>query len=115
MELKEKVSEESRAIDLQEPVIHEPVVDVPQPPRRSSRIFRPPERYIGQLMEELKKMFLMRDRGHGDDSNIFDEAMSDINSEKWLDAMKSEIDLMHLNQVWTLVNPPEGIVHIGCK
>ena len=29
--------------------------------------------------------------------------------------MKSEIDLMHLNQVWTLVDPPEDIVPIGCK
>ena len=29
--------------------------------------------------------------------------------------MKSEIDSMHSNQVWTLVDPPEGIVSIGCK
>ena len=29
--------------------------------------------------------------------------------------MKSEIDSMHSNQVWTLVDPPEGIVIIGCK
>ena len=57
----------------------------------------------------------MRDRSHGDDSNTFDEAMSDIDFEKWLDAMKSEIDLMHSNQLWTLVDPPEGIVPIGCK
>ena len=41
--------------------------------------------------------------------------MSGIDFEKWLDAMKSEIDSMHLNQVWTLVDPPEGIVLIGCK
>ena len=29
--------------------------------------------------------------------------------------MKSEIDSIHLNQVWTLVDPLEGIVPIGCK
>ena len=29
--------------------------------------------------------------------------------------MRSEIDSMHSNQVWTLVDPPEGIVPIGCK
>ena len=57
----------------------------------------------------------MGDRGHGNDANIFDEAISDIDSEKWLDAMKSEIDSMHSNQVQTLVNPPEDIVSIGCK
>ena len=31
----------------------------------------------------------MGDKGHGDDPNTFDEAMSDIDSKKWLDAMKS--------------------------
>ena len=29
--------------------------------------------------------------------------------------MKLEIDSMHLNQVWTLVDPPKGIVPIGYK
>ena len=29
--------------------------------------------------------------------------------------MKSEINSMHSNQVWTLVDPSEGIVPIGCK
>ena len=41
--------------------------------------------------------------------------MSDIDSEKWLTAMKLETDFMHSNQVWTLMDPPEGIVPIGCK
>ena len=57
----------------------------------------------------------MGDKDHGDDPNTFDETMSDIDFEKWLDAMKSEIDSMHSNQVWTLVDPLEGIVPIGCK
>ena len=29
--------------------------------------------------------------------------------------MKLEIDSMYLNQVWTIVDPPEDIVPIGCK
>ena len=29
-------------------------------------------------------------------------------------AMKSEIDSMHSNQVWSLVDSPEDIVPIGC-
>ena len=53
--------------------------------------------------------------GHGDDPSIFDKTMSNINFKKWLDTMKSKIDSMHLNQVWTLVDPPEGIISIGCK
>ena len=67
------------------------------------------------LMEEVKKIFFIGDRGHSDDPNTFDETMSDIDFKKWLDAMKSEIDSIYSNQVWTLVNPLEGIVPIGCK
>ena len=29
--------------------------------------------------------------------------------------MKSEMDSMSENQAWTLVDPPKGIKHIGCK
>ena len=70
---------------------------------------------MGMLTEEVKKIFFMEDKGHGDDPNTFDETMSNINYEKWLDAIKSEIDSMHSNQIWTLVDLPEGIVFIGCK
>ena len=70
---------------------------------------------MGMLTEEVKKIFLMEDKGHSDDPNTFDEMMSNIDFKKWLDAMKSEIDSMHLNQVWTLKDPPESIVPIGCK
>ncbi|XP_073153114.1 uncharacterized protein [Henckelia pumila] len=40
---------------------------------------------------------------------------SDAESSNWLEAMLSEMDTMYSNQVWTLVDPPEGIVPIGCK
>ena len=56
----------------------------------------------------------MKNGAHGDDPKIYDEAISDIDSEKCLEAMRSEIDSMHSNQVWTLIDPPEGIVPIRC-
>ena len=55
----------------------------------------------------------MRDKEIRNDLKIYDEAMLDIDSEKWKEAMKSKIDSMHSNQVWTLVDPSEGIVPIG--
>ena len=67
------------------------------------------------LTEDIKEMFLVGDKDQLIDPKTYDEAMSDIDSEKWLNAMKSEIDSMHSNQVWSLVDPPEGIVPIGCK
>ena len=36
-------------------------------------------------------------------------------SESWLEAMRSEMQSMYDNQVWTLIDPPEGTKTIGCK
>ncbi|KAL0445596.1 UNVERIFIED_CONTAM: Retrovirus-related Pol polyprotein from transposon RE2 [Sesamum latifolium] len=41
--------------------------------------------------------------------------MSDIDSDKWLETMKSEMDSMGSNQVWTLVGLPKGVSPVGCK
>jgi len=35
--------------------------------------------------------------------------------EKWLEAMESEMESMYTNQIWTLVDPPEGVKPIGYK
>ena len=57
----------------------------------------------------------MRDRDIRNDLKTYNEAMLDVDSEKWIEAMKSEIDSMHSNQIRSLVDPPERIVPIGCK
>src|SRR6185503_13472269 len=41
--------------------------------------------------------------------------MVDPDSEKWQEAMKSEIDSMKENQVWNLIDPPDGVKTIECK
>ena len=41
--------------------------------------------------------------------------MNNSDSGRWLEAMKSEMESMYANQVWTLVNPPKGGKPIGCK
>ncbi|KAL0445875.1 UNVERIFIED_CONTAM: Copia protein [Sesamum latifolium] len=41
--------------------------------------------------------------------------MSDIDSDKWLEAMKSKMDSIGSNQVWTLIDPPKGARPVGCK
>ena len=56
-------------------------------------------------MEDVEEIFLIGDKDHEDYLNIFDETMSDIDFEKWLNTMKSEIDSMHSNQVWILMDP----------
>ena len=41
--------------------------------------------------------------------------MNSSKSNKQLEAMKLKMDSMSVNQVWTLVEPPERIKPIGCK
>ena len=41
-----------------------------------------------------------------DDPATYDEAMMSLDSDRWLEAMKSEMGSMYENQVWTLVDLP---------
>jgi hypothetical protein len=45
----------------------------------------------------------------------YEEAMMIIDSEKWLEAIKSELGSMSENQVWTLVDPPSDRKAVQCK
>ena len=50
-----------------------------------------------------------------DEPLTYTEAVKSKDSNKWLAAMQSEIESMHTNKVWTLVDAPEDINPIGCK
>jgi hypothetical protein len=43
------------------------------------------------------------------------EAMMGHDSKKWLGDMEFKIQSMHDNQVWNLVDPIDGVRHVGCK
>ena len=45
----------------------------------------------------------------------YEESLNSSEFNKWLIAMKSEMDSMYTNQVWPLVDPLERIKPIGCK
>jgi hypothetical protein len=45
----------------------------------------------------------------------YTEEMMGPDSEKWLGAMESEIESMHDNQVWNLIDPIDGVRPIDCK
>ena len=78
--------------------------------RRTSRIRSVSERY-GFLISEQKDLLLIEN----DEPTTYEESLNSSKSDQWLKAMKSEMDSMYTNQVWTLVDPPEGIKPIGCK
>ncbi|KAK8662904.1 hypothetical protein V6N13_024790 [Hibiscus sabdariffa] len=109
--------------EVQQQQVHEPEVEETpqvvegnstdletQPLRRSTRERHEPERY-GFLVTTHGDVILVDQ----DEPKTYQEALSSPDSEKWLEAMRSEMDSMSENQVWTLVEPPEGIKPIGCK
>ena len=69
-----------------------------------------PERY-GYLINDQGDVLLMDQ----DDPVTYQEAITGPESEKWLETMKSKMDSMYTNQVWTLVEPLVGVNPIGCK
>ena len=53
-----------------EPNQVEPIRTLPPPPRRSKKIFHPPERYLGTILEDVEKIFLTKNGVHEDDPKI---------------------------------------------
>ena len=90
----------------------EPVIDTqPTAPivRRSSRVPQVPDRWGFVVPEE--EVFLM---DLGEPAN-YKAATSDSESDKWLEAMRAEIQSMYDNQVWDLVDLPPQTKPVGCK
>jgi hypothetical protein len=73
--------------------------EAPSQPRRSARL-------------HAAREILLLD---SDEPATHAKAMMDPDSKKWQSAMRSEIDSMGDNQVWNLVDPPDGVKAIECK
>ena len=78
---------------------HETQDQVTTGPRRSNKARSTPEWYGNHV---LKVMLL----DHGEPTN-YEEAMMSPDSDRWLEAMKSEIGSKYENKVWTLVDLPD--------
>src|SRR3954470_6159851 len=99
-EVRDKPLGEDTASDAitAEPV-SEPVVEVAPAPRRSERL------------RNASNVLLL----DNDEPMTYAEAMVDPDSELWLEAMRSELKSMDDNQVWNLVDLPNGARTIECK
>lgn len=79
-------------------------------PRRSGRVSREPDRYLGF---EANVVALNANDG---DPVLYKDAIVDSDKDKWLDAMNQEIESMHSNSVWALVDASNKQIRpIGCK
>ena len=105
VETPEVIPEITTAIETEAPTCDvEASLETVTEPRRTSRIRSQPLRFEDEV-------FLL----DNDEPVNYKEAMAGPDSGKWLEAMKSEIDSMYENQVWNLVDPPEGVRPIECK
>ena len=77
---------------------HETSDQVTTRPRRSNRARSAPEWYGNPVFEVM-----LLDNSEPTD---YEEAMMSPDSDKWLEAMKSEIGSIYENKVWTLVDFP---------
>jgi Reverse transcriptase (RNA-dependent DNA polymerase) len=113
--LDEMVTREPREDPLEEVepevvIEQEPIAAVNEDgPRRSERISHAPVRY-GFLVTEGDGLVLV-----DNDPATFREALDGTDSEKWLEAMREEMQSMSDNQVWDLVDHTPDVKVIGCK
>jgi hypothetical protein len=76
----------------------------------SIRACRATEKFTLLTMEQCDILLL-----DNDEPMPYTKALMGSNIEKWLGAMASELQSMHDNQVWNLVDPIDGVRPIGCK
>ena len=78
---------------------HETSDQVTTEPRRSTRVRSAPEWYGNPVLEVV-----LLDQG---EPTNYEEAMMSPDSDRWLEALKSEIGSMYENKGWTLVDLPD--------
>ena len=96
---------ETRSVEVERPIEQQSME-----PRRSGRIARQPERYMFN-----GEAFVAESGEHDRDPYTYKEAIEDVDSSLWIKAMNVEMESMYSNQVWELVDLPEGVKPIGCK
>ncbi|KAL8089363.1 hypothetical protein AgCh_038981 [Apium graveolens] len=79
-------------------------------PCRSGRVVRQPDRFI--FLGESSDLVSGE---HDDDPWTYEDALQDKDADLWQKAMESEMESIFSNQVWELVEPPNGVKPIGYK
>lgn len=96
------------SVDLEEePIINTSSDEIVQPViedelRRGTRERKPPSRFT-ELYESIFKAVC-----NDDIPNSYSEIENSTNRDKWLEAVKSELDSMEKNKVWNIVKKPDN-------
>lgn len=108
-----QIIQEPEQEDLQTVMNHvpDPVVEQVEPTRRSERPRVQPRRYDDFILNESLDVLMLE----LSEPSTYKQAVTGPDSKKWLEAMRSEMDSMFENQVWDLIDLPDGVKPIGSK
>ena len=87
-----------------------PDTDTPNMLRLSGRVIRPPVK-----VTSMGESSLTIPESHDDDLTSYYKVINDKDFNFWKDAMKSELESMYSNKVWSLVDLPQGLKPTGSK
>ncbi|KAK1626067.1 hypothetical protein QYE76_000382 [Lolium multiflorum] len=109
--LKWMIKKENHQSDNEEDLHNNDAPPPPSPVRRSHRERRKAisDDYITYMSEDVD------DIGKVEDPTSYKEAIKSLNSSKWQIAMEDELKSMDSNDVWDLVEVPNGAKRVGCK
>ena len=77
-------------------------------PRCSGRISRTSDRYYGDTFNASAENQVQDPASYG-------EVVTDVDADLWHKAMNSELESMYFNNLWYIIDAPEGIKPIWCK
>nr|KYP62383.1 Retrovirus-related Pol polyprotein from transposon TNT 1-94 [Cajanus cajan] len=81
--------------------------------QKPKRVIKPPERYG---FEDMATYALhAAEEIDSDEPTTYKEAISHPEAEKWILAMREEMESLYKNQTWKLVELPKGRHVVGCK
>ena len=89
--LEEVLDPNTNATSLDENSVSESLQVHTEAPRRTGRVPRQPDRYVGHIVTGDVDTLHLKDN----DPLTYSEAVNDSNSKKWQEAMDSEIQSMH--------------------
>ena len=81
--------------------------------RKSSGVSHPSVRY--SFLHDMQELHVQEESIHVNDPTTYEKVLCDKDSSRLIQAIRTKTDSMYANQVWTLIDPPEGIVPIRCK
>ncbi|KAF3655398.1 putative receptor protein kinase TMK1-like [Capsicum annuum] len=71
--------------------------------------------YVPSLSRNLVSLSKLDKTGYSFNFVSFSQAVESNNSDKWINFMKNELKSMEQNEVWELVELPEGCKRVECK